>query len=169
MENSAIVSVVRDVVLRGAPIAGEEISEILRSNDWASENSVTGRIPRNWRHNELSLSVYPEEEEEGPAVVDLYLQAIPPDWESPEYASAIDGEYVSESARVSYWADGIIHDLSAQGIDAIPVAENPEYRIDMFDTSCWQIGDFYLTAGISHADPEDTPILLMIRVRQAGR
>lgn len=167
MENNPMAGLVEGMARLDVPIATEEVVSTLRSSGWSSDLADASPVPQEWESGENSLSLYSEDGEW--AFIDFCLRAIPPEWDDPEYSDAVNDDYAKESEEVQRAAVAIIRELDSHGAPPVPVNENPEEEYGIFDASCWQAGGIYITAGISHPDVEDTPILLIIRLRQADR
>lgn len=162
MEVDSVADVLEWLVRADRAIDADSLAGYLGSSGWESAGTPVQSVPRKWSHGALRASVYSEGSED---FLEFAFKVIPPDWDVPEYANAVDSEYVEEVRRVRDLSERIIALLGERGITANLVSsEDREIDVDFIEKFSWNVGGKFLTAGVAHPD-EDAPILLIARVR----
>ncbi|MEU0213464.1 hypothetical protein [Streptomyces canus] len=157
-----VVEVIERVVRSERDLDAESLAALCGEAGWEPAGSTVQPFPRKWSHGKLQASVFSEGADH---FLEFVFQVIPPDWDNPEYAEAVEGEYSAEIESIHRIREGLLAAVGA-GYSIEEVPDVKEDAVDFIESGCWKIVRGYLSIGVAHAD-EDAPILLLARLRQS--
>jgi hypothetical protein len=145
------------------PWDAEQISSELVTAGWEPFGSVSLPYPKRLALGSLKLGILDAWD---PAVIGVTLEEWPVDWNSAAYTSAVTGGYGDQIQAVQELTtrlNSLISHTSA--VDPAPLVLDADEFPFVYAES-WNVSGIYVTLGLEHLDPDDTPIRVSLYLSQ---